>query len=70
MRDNFCTVVPFLHPSLTVAGVRLKQHAFFKTNMLLITLVFLGRLIAAFARARAAQAVWMRSLQPRETLLL
>lgn len=55
---------------LTESGVQLEQHAFFETSTLLITLILLGRLIAAFARTRAIQAVSMRCLQTQETLLL
>ncbi|KAM0712108.1 hypothetical protein Q7P37_011202 [Cladosporium fusiforme] len=55
---------------LTEAGVQLEQKAFFETSTLLITLILLGRLIAAFARVKAVRAVSMRSLQAKETLLL
>lgn len=55
---------------LTEAGVQLEQHAFFETSTLLITLVLLGRLLAAYARERAVRAVSVRSLQAEETLLL
>lgn len=55
---------------LIEAGIELEQHAFFETSTLLITLVLLGRLIAAFARTRAVRAVSMRSLQVDESQLL
>lgn len=56
--------------ALTEAGVQLQQQAFFETGTLLITLVLLGRLVAAFARVTAVRAVSMRSLQTKETFLL
>lgn len=46
-----------------MAGKPLEQSEFFETSTLLITLVILGRLIAAFARVRAVSAVSLRSLQ-------
>lgn len=55
---------------MTEAGYVLEQHAFFETSTLLITLVLLGRLMAAIARTRAVRAVSMRSLQVDETYLL
>ena len=44
-------------------GRPLEIREFFETSTLLITLVLLGRLIAAYARARAVEAVSLRSLQ-------
>ncbi|EGP82393.1 unnamed protein product [Zymoseptoria tritici ST99CH_1A5] len=52
------------------AGVRLEQEAFFETSTMLITLVLLGRLIAAWARMRAVSAVSMRSLQAESATLV
>lgn len=46
-----------------MAGKPLEQSEFFETSTLLITLVILGRLIAAFARVRAVSTVSLRSLQ-------
>ncbi|KAJ9645902.1 hypothetical protein H2199_002945 [Coniosporium tulheliwenetii] len=43
---------------------------FFETSTLLITLVLLGRLIAAFARMRAVAAVSLRSLQASTAVLV
>ncbi|KFH44981.1 P-type cation-transporting ATPase-like protein [Hapsidospora chrysogenum ATCC 11550] len=43
---------------------------FFETSTLLITLILLGRLIASYARARAIQAVSLRSLQPTTALIV
>lgn len=55
---------------MTEAGYVLEQHAIFETSTLLITLVLLGRLMAAIARTRAVRAVSIRSLQVDETYLL
>jgi len=56
--------------SLTEAGYSLEEDAFFETSSLLITLVLLGRLVAAIARARAMGAVSVRSLQVETAFLL
>jgi heavy metal translocating P-type ATPase len=55
---------------LTEAGYSLEEDAFFETSSLLITLVLLGRLVAAVARTRAIGAVSVRSLQVETALLL
>ncbi|KAK5697531.1 hypothetical protein LTR97_007669 [Elasticomyces elasticus] len=55
---------------LTEAGVELEQKSIFETSTLLITLVLLGRLMAAWARMRAISAVSLRSLQAETALLL
>lgn len=55
---------------LTEAGHSLEEGAFFETSSLLITLVLLGRLVAAIARTRAIGAVSLRSLQVETALLL
>ena len=56
--------------ALAQTGHHLKQEAFFETGALLITLVVLGRLMAAWARARAVSSVSVRSLQAETALLL
>lgn len=56
--------------ALAERGIRLEQKAFFETSSLLITLVLLGRLMAAFARMRAVSAVSISSLQAETALLL
>lgn len=48
---------------LMLAGRPLETEALFETSTLLITFVLLGRLVAAFARIRAVEAVSLRSLQ-------
>jgi heavy metal translocating P-type ATPase len=55
---------------LTEAGYSLEEGAFFETSSLLITLVLLGRMVAAIARTRAIDAVSVRSLQVETALLL
>ncbi|KAL6716101.1 hypothetical protein ACLMJK_005667 [Lecanora helva] len=55
---------------LAETGIELKQEAFFETGSLLITLVLVGRLIAAIARMRTVSAVSMSSLQSDTALLL
>ena len=52
------------------AGHRLETGEFFETSCLLITLVLLGRLMAALAKVKAISAVSMRSLQAEKALLL
>ncbi|KAF3921330.1 hypothetical protein ABW21_db0209435 [Orbilia brochopaga] len=56
--------------SLTHAGYALETGEFFETSSLLITLVLLGRLIAAIAKVRAVSAVSVRSLQAEKALLV
>lgn len=55
---------------LTESGVELEQDAFFETSTLLITLVLLGRLVAAIARVRAVSAVSVQSLQTQNALIV
>lgn len=55
---------------LAETGIELEQEAFFETSSLLITLVLVGRLMAAVARMRAVSAVSMSSLQCDTALLL
>lgn len=52
------------------AGVDLEQGPFFETSTLLITLVLLGRLMAAWARMKALSSVSLRSLQAETALLV
>lgn len=56
--------------SLTESGTELEQEAFFETSSLLITLVLLGRLMAAIARMRAVSAISLRSLQAHTALII
>ncbi|KAK6516521.1 hypothetical protein TWF506_006427 [Arthrobotrys conoides] len=56
--------------ALTHAGYVLETGEFFETSSLLITLVLLGRLIAAVAKVRAISAVSLRSLQAEKALLV
>ncbi|EGD99415.1 cation transport ATPase [Trichophyton tonsurans CBS 112818] len=53
-----------------LADKPLATPEFFETSTLLITLVLFGRLVAAYARIRAVEAVSTRSLQPATALLL
>ena len=56
--------------SFMMIGKPLDTGGFFETSTLLITLVLLGRLVAAFARVRAVQAVSLRSLQPATAVVI
>lgn len=56
--------------SLTESGTELEQEAFFETSSLLITLVLLGRLMAAVARMRAVSAISLQSLQAQTALIV
>ena len=56
--------------ALIHAGFTLEEEEFFETSALLITLVLLGRVLAAWARVRAVSAVSLRSLQAQKTLLV
>ncbi|WQF83544.1 Putative P-type ATPase, heavy metal-associated domain, HMA, P-type ATPase, A domain superfamily [Colletotrichum destructivum] len=53
-----------------MAGRPLDPREFFETSTLLITLVLLGRLTAAFARIRAVAAVSLRSLQAATAVIV
>ncbi|OAA47983.1 cation transport ATPase [Cordyceps fumosorosea ARSEF 2679] len=53
-----------------MVGQPLETAEFFETSTLLITLVILGRLVAAFARVRAVQAVSLRSLQASSAVVV
>jgi Cd2+-exporting ATPase len=54
----------------TLAGKPFEVKEFFEISSLLITLVLLGRLVAAFARIRAVEAVSVRSLQASTAVLI
>ncbi|OAP60877.1 copper-translocating P-type ATPase [Fonsecaea erecta] len=56
--------------ALTHAGYALETGEFFETSSLLITLVLLGRFVAATAKVRAVSAVSLRSLQAEKALLV
>ncbi|OQV00596.1 hypothetical protein CLAIMM_06074 [Cladophialophora immunda] len=56
--------------SLTHAGFTLEIGEFFETSSLLITLVLLGRLVAAIAKVKAVSAVSLRSLQAEKAFLV
>lgn len=56
--------------ALYEAGISVEEAAFFETSTLLITLVLLGRLAAAYARVRAVSAVSLRSLQAETTQIV
>ncbi|GAO13606.1 hypothetical protein UVI_02015240 [Ustilaginoidea virens] len=53
-----------------MAGKPLEGSELFETSTLLITLVLLGRLVAAFARTRAVEAVSLRSLQSTSAVII
>lgn len=53
-----------------MAGRPLETSEFFETSTLLITLVLMGRLVAAFARVRAVAAVSLRSLQASTAIVV
>ncbi|KAG8406454.1 hypothetical protein J3458_021286 [Metarhizium acridum] len=53
-----------------MAGRPLETSEFFETSTLLITLVILGRFVAAFARIRAVEAVSLRSLQTTAAVIV
>lgn len=57
--------------ALTLAGKDGETtEPLFETSTLLISLILLGRLIAAYARKRAVDAVSLRSLQPSTAMLV
>lgn len=56
--------------SFRMAGKPLETGEFFETSTLLITLVLLGRVVAAYARVRAVAAVSLRSLQCTMAILI
>ncbi|KAJ6263692.1 P-type cation-transporting ATPase [Drechslerella dactyloides] len=56
--------------SLTHAGYVLQTGEFFETSSLLITLVLLGKLVAAVAKMKAISAVSLRSLQAEKAMLV
>lgn len=52
------------------ANIELETKPFFETSTLLISLVLFGRLLAAWARKRAVEAVSLRSLQMLTAMLV
>lgn len=56
--------------SFDMAGKPLEEGQFFETSTMLITLILLGRLIAAFARVQAVAAVSLRSRQSNMAVLI
>ncbi|KAF5667317.1 cu2+-exporting atpase [Fusarium heterosporum] len=56
--------------SFEMAGKPLDESQFFETSTMLITLILLGRLIAAFARVQAISAVSLRSKQNNMAVLV
>ncbi|RDA94995.1 hypothetical protein CP533_0147 [Ophiocordyceps camponoti-saundersi (nom. inval.)] len=56
--------------AFSMAGKPLAVGALFETSTLLVTLVLLGRLVAAFARLRAVAAVSLRSLQAATAVIV
>ncbi|OAP57657.1 copper-translocating P-type ATPase [Fonsecaea erecta] len=55
---------------LFFVNTELRTKPFFETSTLLVTLILLGRLLAAWARKRAVQAVSFRSMQTSTALLI
>jgi Cu2+-exporting ATPase len=56
--------------SFEMAGKALDEGQFFETSTMLITLILVGRLIAAFARVQAVSAVSLRSKQNNVAVLV
>ncbi|CVL08750.1 related to PCA1-P-type ATPase, controls intracellular cadmium level by enhancing cadmium efflux [Fusarium mangiferae] len=56
--------------SFEMAGKPLEEGQFFETSTMLITLILVGRLIAAFARVQAVSAVSLRSKQNNIAVLV
>ncbi|CEI63471.1 P-type cation-transporting ATPase [Fusarium venenatum] len=56
--------------SFEMAGSPLDEGQFFETSTMLITLILVGRLIAAFARVQAVSAVSLRSKQNNIAVLV
>lgn len=56
--------------SFDMAGDPLDESAFFETSTMLVTLILVGRLIAAFARVQAVAAVSLRSKQINTAVLV
>lgn len=53
-----------------VAGRPLSTGEFFETSTLLVTLIMVGRYVAAFARQKAVESISIRSLQESTAVLL
>ncbi|KAJ4325907.1 hypothetical protein N0V84_003293 [Fusarium piperis] len=56
--------------SFKMAGKPLDEDEFFETSTMLVTLILVGRLIAAFARVQAVAAVSLRSKQNNTAVLV
>ena len=63
-------VYSIIAAGLVFSGIGLETEPFFETSTLLITLILLGRLLAAWARKRAVKAVSLRSLQSSTAMLI
>ncbi|KAL6306241.1 heavy metal translocatin [Sparassis latifolia] len=48
----------------------LSSGEFFETSTLLVTLIMLGRLVSAYARQRAMEAISIRSLQSKDAIIM
>lgn len=53
-----------------VAGKRLSTGQFFETSTLLVTLIMVGRWVAALARQKAVESISIRSLQASTAILI
>ncbi|KAJ5972210.1 Cu2+-exporting ATPase [Penicillium vulpinum] len=53
-----------------IAGKPLSTGQFFETSTLLVTLIMVGRWIAALARQKAVESISIRSLQPSKAILV
>ncbi|KAK4097632.1 putative copper-transporting ATPase [Parathielavia hyrcaniae] len=61
------SVVSFGH---LVSGDPLSTGSFFETSTLLVTLIMVGRFVAALARQKAVESISIHSLQPASALLV
>ena len=53
-----------------VAGQPLSTGQFFETSTLLVTLIMVGRYVAAMARQKAVESISIRSLQPQTAIIV
>ncbi|KAG7291277.1 hypothetical protein NEMBOFW57_001289 [Staphylotrichum longicolle] len=53
-----------------VAGTPLSTGSFFETSTLLVTLIMVGRFVAALARQKAVESIAIHSLQPTTAVLI
>lgn len=53
-----------------VAGTPLSTGSFFETSTLLVTLIMVGRFVAALARQKAVESIAIHSLQPTTAVLV